>query len=154
MLYVDGEGSTVGGVVGFGQGVFLGEGGVVVLEVEADGEGAAVESCDDVGFALDPAGVVGGGAGECGVEELLVGLTEAADVDDDGMVSGDGEFAEGESEGPGGIEIEGGEAEELFLVGDAGEIVGDGHAGLGPLASTMRRGWQGWQGAYPAEIFA
>ena len=33
VFYVDGEGSSVGGVFGFGEGVFFGEGGVVVLEV-------------------------------------------------------------------------------------------------------------------------
>lgn len=89
-----------------------------------------MEAGDDVDFALDPAGVVGGGAWERVVEELLVGLSEASDVDDDGLFAGDGEFAEGEAEGPGDFWIEGGEAEELLLVGDAGDVVGEGHAGL------------------------
>jgi hypothetical protein len=123
----DGEAAAVGGVVGVGQGVSFGEGQAGLLKCEADGVGAAVEAGDDVGFALDPAGVVGRGAGHGGVEEWLVGLAEAADVDDDGVAAGDGEFAEGEAETPCGFGIEGGEEEFCFLAGDDGEVVGDGH---------------------------
>ena len=57
-----------------------------------------MEAGDDVGFALDPARVVGGGAGQGGVEEGLIGVAEAADIDDDLVLAGDGEFAEGEAE--------------------------------------------------------
>jgi len=82
---VEGEAAAVGGVVGVGEAVAFGEGAVVVREGEADGVGAAMEAGDDVRFALHPAGVVRRGAGEGGVEERLVGLAEAADVDDDGV---------------------------------------------------------------------
>jgi hypothetical protein len=121
------EAAPVGGIVGVGQGVFLGEGGVGVFEMEADGVGAAVEAGDGVGFSLDPAGVVGGGTGEGGVEEGLVGLAEAADVDGDGVFTGNGEFAEDEAEAPGGVSVEVGEEEFLFLEGEGGEVVWDGH---------------------------
>ena len=57
---VDGEAAAVGGVVGVGEVVAVAEGAVGLLEHEADGVGWAVEAGDDVGFALDPAGVVGG----------------------------------------------------------------------------------------------
>ena len=121
---VDGEAAAVGGVVGVGEGVFFAEGGVALLEAEADLVGAAVEAGDDVRFALDPAGVVGRGAGEGGVEERLVRSAEAADIDDDGELAGEGEFAEGEAEAPGGVVVEVGEVELGFLVDDRGEIFG------------------------------
>ncbi len=56
---VDGEAATVGGVIGVGETVALGEGAVGLFEGQADGVGAAMEAGDDVGFALDPTGVVG-----------------------------------------------------------------------------------------------
>ena len=136
---VDGEAAAVGGVVGVGQGVFFGERGVVVPEVEAELVGAAMETGYDVRFALDPAGVVGRGAGECGVEERLVGLAEAADVDDDGVAASDGELAQGEAEPPCGLCVEGGEDELGFLPGDQGEVfreVGVGH-GFFPLRRVL-----------------
>lgn len=132
---VEWEGSAVGGVVGLGEGVLFCDGGVVVLEVEADGVGAAMEAGDDVGFAEDPAGVVGGGAGESGVEEGLMGLAEAADVDDDGVLAGDGEVVEGVAEVPCDVfkgEFRGGKAELFFLEGDGGDVVRDGHEGGAP----------------------
>ncbi len=89
----DGEGAAVGGVVGVGEGVFGFEGDALFGEVEAGGVGAAVEAGDDVRFAVDPAGVVGRGSGQGGEEELLVGVAEAADVDDDGGFAVEGEGA-------------------------------------------------------------
>ena len=121
---VDGEAAAVDGVVVFGEAVPFGEGGVVLLEIEAQLVGAAVEAGDDVGFALDPADVVGRGAGECGVEERQRGLAEAADVDDDGLFAGDGKFAEGEAETPGGVGVEVGEVEVGFLSDDGGDVFG------------------------------
>ncbi len=79
-----------------------------------------MEAGDYVDFALDPPLAVGGGSGERGIEELLVGLAEAAYVDDDALVAGESEVAEGEAEMPGGVVVEGGEAEFGFLSGDEG----------------------------------
>lgn len=124
---VDGEAAAVGGVVGVGQRVFFGERGVVVPEVEAELVGAAVEAGDDVRFALHPAGVVGRGAVERGVEERLIRLAEAADVDDDGVVASDGESAQEEAKTPGGLCIEGGKDELSFLLGDDCEVFVNGH---------------------------
>jgi hypothetical protein len=124
---VDGKAAAVGGVVGVGKGVFLGEGGACLLEAEADQVGAAVEAGDDVGFALDPAGVVGCGAGEGGVEEGLIRVAEAADVDDDGKLAGESQLAEGEAEAPCGAVVEVGEMKLCFLMDDGGEVFGQGH---------------------------
>jgi hypothetical protein len=90
---VDGEAAAVGGVVGVGETVAFAEGAVVLLEREADGVRAAMEAGYDVDLALDPAGVVRRSS-ERGVEERLMRLAEAADVDDDGLLAGDGQFAE------------------------------------------------------------
>jgi hypothetical protein len=117
--HVDGEAAAMRGVVGVGQAVAFGEGTVGVLEREADGVGTAVEAGDDVGFALHPSGVVRCTA-ERGVEERLVGLAEAADVDDDGLFAGEGEFAKAEAETPGGVVVEAGKEEFGFLAGDGG----------------------------------
>jgi len=121
---VDGKAAAVGGVVGVGESVFFAEGGAALLEVEADLVRAAVEAGDYVGFALDPAGVVGCGAGESGVEEGLVRIAEAADVDDDGELAGEGQLAEGEAEAPGGVVVEVGEVKLGFLMDDGGEVFG------------------------------
>ena len=130
---VDGETAAVGGVVLFGEVVALGEGEAGLLEEAADVIGAFVEAGDDVDLAADPAGVVGGGAGEGAVEELLVGGAEAADIDNDVQVAGDGEFAEERAELPGGLGGEGLEGEGGFLQLDGGEIFGDGHGATGYL---------------------
>jgi hypothetical protein len=74
-----------------------------------------VEAGYDVDLALDPTLIVGCGAGECGVEERLVRLTETADVDDDRLLAGDGQFAEAEAETPGGVVVEVGKVEFGFL---------------------------------------
>ena len=103
----DGEAAAVGGVVGFGEVVAGFEGEVVLLEVEAERVGAAVEAGDDGDLAGDPALIVGRGAGEGGVEELLVRRAEAADVGDDLLIAGEGELAEGETDAPGGVVVEG-----------------------------------------------
>src|ERR1700737_2463768 len=137
---VDGEAAAVGGVVGLGQAVFFGDGRSVVLQVQAYRVGAAMEAGDDVRLALHPAGVVGRGAGERGVEERLVRLAEAADVDHDGVAAGDGQLAEGEAQAPGDVVIEGGEDELLFLAGDGADVVLDGHGGESAPAGDGGRG--------------
>jgi hypothetical protein len=127
---VDGEAAAMGGVVGVGETVAFAEGAVVLLEREADGVRAAMEAGDDVDLALDPAGVVRRSS-ERGVEERLVGLAEAADVDDDGLLAGESELAEAEAEPPGSVVVEAGKDEFGFLAGDGGEVRskvwGDGH---------------------------
>jgi len=124
---VDGETAAVGGVVGVGKVVAVVEGAVGLLECEADGVGAAMEAGDDVAFALNPTRVVGCCAGEGGIEEGLVGIAKAADIDDDGVLAGDGQVAKAETETPGGVIVEAGEAELGFLPGDDCEVFGDGH---------------------------
>jgi len=89
-----GETAAVGSVVGVRKGVFFGECGVVVLKIKAELIGAAVEARDDVRFALDPAGVVGSGSGERGIEEWLVRVAEAANIDNDALATGDCQVAE------------------------------------------------------------
>lgn len=102
-----------------------------------------MEAGDDVDFALDPTLVVGRGAGQCGVEERLVGLTEAADVDHDGLLAGEGEFAEAEAETPGSVVVEMREMEFGFLAGNCGEIFGDGHMVDASVEEGIKtRGWQ------------
>jgi len=127
---VDGETAAVGGVVGVGKVVAVVEGAVGLLECEADGVGAAMEAGDDVAFALNPTRVVGCCAGEGGIEEGLVGIAKAADIDDDGVLAGDGQVAKAETETPGGVVVEAGEAELGFLSGDDGEVFGEGHRGI------------------------
>ena len=78
---------------------------------------------NDVGFAAGPAGVVGRGAGEGGVEEGLVWRAEAADVDDEDIVASDGEIVKENTEGPGGCGVEVREGEGLFLEKDAGGVL-------------------------------
>jgi hypothetical protein len=119
---VDGEASAVGCVVGLGEVVTVAEGAVGLLKGEADGVRRAMEAGDDVGFALDPALVVRSGAGKGRVEELLVRLAEAADVDHDGLFAREGKLADAEAETPGGVVVEAGEAEFSFLTGDLGEV--------------------------------
>jgi hypothetical protein len=126
----------VGGVVGLGEGVLLGEGGVALAKREAHRVGAALKAGDDVRFALDPAAVVRGGAGESGVEELLGGVAEAANVDDDAVVALDGKAAERAAERPGGVRVEGGEGELALLLGDAGAVFRGGE--FMPGASAIR----------------
>ena len=123
---VNWEAAAVGGVVGVREVVAVGEGAVGVLEGEADGIRAAMETGNDVGFTLHPAGVVRGAA-ERGVEERLVRLAEAADVDDDGLTAGDGQFAEAETEAPGRVVVEAGEEKISFLASDDGEVFGNSH---------------------------
>ena len=86
-----------------------------------------MEAGDDVDFALDPTLVVGGGAGEGGVEELLVGGAETPDVGYDFLIAGEGELADGEADAPGGVVVEGWEDELFFLAGYGGDVFGDGH---------------------------
>jgi hypothetical protein len=124
---VDGEATTVGGVIGVGQGVFFAEGGAALLELKADLIGAAVEAGDDIRFALDPAGVIRCRARESGVEEGLVRIAEAADIDDDRELAREGKLAEGEAEAPGGIVVEVGEVKLGFLMDDGGEVFSERH---------------------------
>ena len=124
---VEGKTTAMGGVVGFGEAVSFGKGEFVLLEIEADVVRAAVETGDYVGFSLDPAGIVGGCAGEGGVEEGLVRLAGTADVDHNGVIAGKSKFTEGEAEGPGGVVVETGEAKFGFLADDGGDIFCYGH---------------------------
>ncbi len=116
----DREAAAVGGVVGFGEVVAVAEGHVVLLEVEADRVGAAVEAGDDVRFCARTQRGCRGRAGEGGVEERLVGLAEAADVGDDALIAGESKLAEGEADAPGGVVVEGGEDEFFFLAVNGG----------------------------------
>jgi chromate transporter len=125
---VERETAAVRGVVGVRQSVLLDEGGVVVCEIEAELIGAAVESRDHVGFALDPAGVIGRGAGQRGVEERLRRLAEPANVDDECVAAGDGEFAEQNAELPGVVVIEAREEKFGLLMNDVREVLSDSHA--------------------------
>jgi hypothetical protein len=115
----DGKAAAVSGVVGVGQVIAVAEGAVGLFEHQADGVRAAVEAGDDVALALHPAGVVGSSA-ERGVEERLIGLAEATDVYDDGLLALEREIAEGEADSPGGVVVEVREDEFGFLMGDLG----------------------------------
>jgi hypothetical protein len=87
---VDGEAAAMSSVVGVGKVVAVAKGAAGLLERKADGVGGAVETGDNVRFPLHPALIVRCGAGKRGVEERLVWLAEAADVDDDGLFAGEG----------------------------------------------------------------
>ncbi len=80
---MDGETSSVRGIVFQRQVVSLGEGEPGLLQQATNVVRTLVKTSDDVDLARDPALVVGGGAGQRSVEELLVRRSEAADVDDD-----------------------------------------------------------------------
>ena len=125
---VDGEAPAVSSVVGVGKVVAVAEGAAGLLERKADGVGGAVETADNVRFSLHPALIVRCGAGKRGVEERLVWLAEAADVDDDGLFAGESEFAEAETKAPCGVVAEAGEAEFGFLAGDCSEVFEIGRA--------------------------
>jgi hypothetical protein len=152
---VDREAAAVSGVVGVGQVVAFAEGAVGLLEPEADGVGAAVEAGDYIRFALNPAGIVWSGASEGGVEEWLVWLAEAADIDDEGLVAGERQFAEALAETPGGVVVEAGEAKFCFLTSDGGEVFCDGHfwiflVGLkSGIRTLIDRVWSLQNGARP-----
>ena len=123
---VNGEAAAVRGVVGVGEPVAFAEGPASVFKCQADGVGRTVEARDNIGLTLNPAGVVRRAA-ERGVEERLVGLAEAADVDHDGLVAGEGEFPNAKPETPGGVVVEIGKEEFGFLADDRGEVFGEGH---------------------------
>ena len=94
----------------------------------------------DVAFAAHPFGVIGGGAGQRGVEERLRWTT---DIDDDGVATFQREGTETRAELPGGLFVEGDALELTFLKGDEGEIgawsaPGTGGGGLGALACSRR----------------
>ena len=80
---VNGEAAPVGGVVFQRQVVSDGEAEAGLFEEPADMVGTLVKAGDNVDLAGDPALVVGRGAGQGAVEELLVRRAEAADVHDD-----------------------------------------------------------------------
>ena len=128
---VQGEAAAVGGIVLFGEVVALAELASGLLEQAAHMVGALVKARDGAGFAADPAGIVGRGAGQGAVKEWLVGVAEAADVDDEGLAARDGQLAEQGAELPGDFGREGVEGEGGFLKGELGDILrdvlGDGH---------------------------
>jgi hypothetical protein len=119
----EGEASAVGGEVGFREVVGGFQGGVVEGELAAGGVRAAVEAVDGVALAADPVGLVGLGAGGgAGEEELAVALDFYC------AACGQGEevCAEERAELPCGAGVEGGEAQESFLLGEDGEVLLEG----------------------------
>ena len=83
----------MGGVVFLRQVVAGGEAEAGLFQQLADVVGTLVEPSDGVDLARDPALVVGSGAGQRAVEELLVRRAEAADVDDQRKMTRKGEVA-------------------------------------------------------------
>src|SRR5947207_806530 len=104
---MDGEATAVGRVVGVGQPVTLTKQAACVFQGEADGIRRAMESRNNIGLALHPPCIVGRSS-QRSVEERLMRLPEATDVDDDGLIASNGEFAEAEAETPSGVVIEAG----------------------------------------------
>src|SRR5437764_113792 len=97
-----------------------------MLQRQADGVGTAMESRNNIGLTLHPAGIVRRPA-ERRVEERLVRLAEAADVDDDDLLAGQGEVAKAHAETPGRVVVEAWEAELGFLTCNDGEVFGESH---------------------------
>jgi len=80
---LDGEAASMGSIVFQRKVVSLCEAEAGLLEETADVVRTLVKTRYSVDLARDPALVVGGGAGQRAVEELLVRRSESADVDDD-----------------------------------------------------------------------
>jgi hypothetical protein len=127
MENMQGEAASVSGIVGVVEGIFLFESDIALRKVEANLVRAAVETGDNVGFALHPTGVIGRGTGECGVEERLDRLAEAPNIDDESMFAGYGKIAEQCAETPGVLAVEVWKAKLCLLVDDTSEICGRGH---------------------------
>jgi len=116
----DGKATAVAGIVGSGKAASF-ERRLLLLEIEADRVGTAMEAEDYVGLAADPLGVIGCGAGKSAVEERLQGT---ANIDDDGKSAVKGKGAKAGAETPGDLLVEGRKDESAFLERDAGEILG------------------------------
>ena len=89
---MDRKAAAVGSIVSVGQIVAIGKAAIGMFEGEPDSVRAAMEAGDNIGFALHPAGVVRSSA-KRGVKERLMRLAEAAYVDDNSLLTGNGEFA-------------------------------------------------------------
>lgn len=124
------------GVIGDGQAPSFKQGGLALFQVEADSEGTAMETENDIAFAAHPLGVVGCSSRKCRIEERLGG---AADIDDKGVGALDGERAEAGAETPRRFFVEGGKTELALLEGNACEVVRDGH-GRGTTKVQYRAG--------------
>lgn len=120
----DGEASAMHGVVGEGKAVALFDGFALLLELQADGVGAAAEAHDNVAFAADPIGLAGGGEASGREED---GTSGDLDLEGHGGLAGDCVGAQPAAEVPGGIRAEGGELEQALLGGDGVEIGCDAH---------------------------
>lgn len=118
---VDGEAAAVGCVVLQGEAVAGLHGFSVAFEDAAYGVGAAGEAADSVALAANPVGLPGGRAGGGAGEEDLSG---EVDLDSGGGFEGEELVTEEVAELPGGVGVEGSEAEEVFLFGDDGEVGG------------------------------
>lgn len=82
-----------------------------------------MEPRDDVDLAADPLGLIGHGAGQRAIEELLA---KAADIDGELAAALDGEIAQAGAELPGCGFVKLVEYEFGFLAGEDGKIVGHG----------------------------
>ena len=123
------EAAAVRGVVLFGQVVAGREGEAILQEQAANVVAGLVEAGDGGDLARDPALVVRCGAGERGVEELLVRRAKAADVSNYREIAGEGEIAEDGAELPGGVWREGRKGEGSLLADEGGDIGFERHEG-------------------------
>jgi hypothetical protein len=124
----DGERPAVRGVVGGVDAECGAEDLALGGEAPSDEVGRGPEAFDDADLAGDPGVVVGGAAGQGGVEELLAA---AADVDGDGQVAAGGEVDEQAAEVPGVGVVEAGEDEALLVLLEPGDQGGDVVVGHG-----------------------
>lgn len=120
--------ASVCGVVGFGQVVAFAEGFADLLEVTAYLIRAAVKAGDDVNLALHPACIVGSRPCERGVEELLIGLAEAAYVDHYVLAAREREITHQIAKCPGDVMIEARKAQFSFLTLYEFDVFVEGHA--------------------------
>jgi len=120
---VNGKRTAVSGKVRDGVAALF-EGLTFELEVESHAIRAAMVARDDVGFAANPLGVVGGSAFEGGVEERLI---EAAHVNDDRQTAFDGHGAEAVAELPGCLGVKARKAEFALLLRYTTEVFGKAH---------------------------
>ena len=89
------------------------EGGAAVAVGLAHEVGAVSEPADDADLTFDPVVVVGRGAVQCVVEELVV---VEADVDGDSVAALSGQPDQASSQGPGVVMVKAVELEAFFLL--------------------------------------
>jgi hypothetical protein len=123
-LQSDGERASVRGMVGKIEAVFLKQVGVLLLEAEADGVGAAIEAGHGVALAPHPLNIIGGGSGQGRVEERL---TEPANINNDGKRLGERDVAQARAEQPGNGGVELLPLQFALLHENLFEILFDGH---------------------------